>query len=90
MANELPAVLPVIRNMPTDGWYCQTNGSARRRITKNTGTATRAEFAVQGVPGHSHNASAVVEVDADYTRYLAAPFDDRDPRRSARRQRAPG
>ena len=24
---------------------------------------------VKGVPGHTHNASAVISVDADYTRY---------------------
>ena len=56
--------------MPTTGWYCQTSGSARRRVTKNTSPSeTEGVYDVKGVPGHTHNASAVISVDADYTKY---------------------
>ena len=71
MANQRPEVIPDVRTMPTTGWFYQTSGSARRRVTKNTGSATAGIFDVTGVPGHTHNASAVVSVDADYTRYRA-------------------
>ena len=75
MANELPEVVPLVQSMPTTGWIIQTKGSARRRVTDNKSTQKRGEFDtggiydVAGVPGHSHNASAVIAVDADYTRY---------------------
>ena len=56
--------------MPTTGWYCQTSGSARRRVTKNTSPSeTEGVYDVKGVPGHTHNASAVISADADYTKY---------------------
>ena len=75
MANELPEVVPDVQSMPTTGWFCQTSGSARRRITKNTSgmksgaTDIEGIYDVAGVPGHTHNASAVVSVDANYSAY---------------------
>ena len=70
MANELPEVVPEVQSMPTMGWACQTSGNARRRITKNTSSIdTEGIFDVAGVPGHTHNANAVVSVDADYSAY---------------------
>ena len=69
MANVLPEVVPRVSNMSTDGWYCQTDGAARRRIVANVGSATEPVFRVAGVPGFTHNASAVIDVDADYTRF---------------------
>ena len=75
MANELPEVVPDVQSMPTTGWFCQTSGSARRRITKNTSgmksgaTDIEGIYDVSGVPGHTHNASAVVSVDANYSAY---------------------
>ena len=72
MANQLPEVIPEVRTMPTTGWFCQTSGSARRRVTKNSGDETVGIYDVAGVPGHCHNASAVISVDADYTRYRTA------------------
>ena len=75
MANELPEVIPSVQSMPTTGWFCQTSGNARKRVAKNitTGTQgdidTRGTYAVTGVPGHTHNASAVISVDADYSAY---------------------
>ena len=63
MANELPEVVPSVQSMPTSGWFVQTGGSARQRITKNTSAIdTEGLYSVQGVPGHTHNASAVVSV----------------------------
>ncbi len=70
MANELPEVVPEVQSMPTTGWFCQTDGAARRRITKNTSSfPNEGTFDVTGVPGHSHNANAVVSVDANYSKY---------------------
>ena len=76
MANQFPEVLPEVSSMPTTGWYCQTSGNARRRVTKNSSTsATQGVYNVKGVPGHTHNASAVVSVDADYSKYRDAAID---------------
>ena len=69
MANELPEVSPVVQSMPTEGWFYQTSGSARRRVSKNKGTELNGIFDVAGVPGHTHNSSAVVSIDADYSTY---------------------
>ena len=71
-------VLPSVGSMPVTGWICQTSGSARKRITKNTSSFKQGNldiegtFDVQGVPGHTHNASAVVSIDANYSRYRDA------------------
>ena len=75
MANELFDVVPAVQSMPTTGWFCQTSGSARRRITKNTSSAKsglldiEGTFDVAGVPGHTHSSSAVVTIDANYSKY---------------------
>ena len=70
MANVFPEVLPNVTSMPTQGWFCQTSGKARRRVTPNTSAVdSQAIYDVQGVPGFTHNSSAVVSVTADYTRY---------------------
>ena len=70
MANQLPEVMPQVQSMPTTGWFCQTGGNARLRVTQNTSAiATEGVYNVKGVPGHTHNSSAVVSVDADYTKY---------------------
>ena len=69
MANPLPEVSPVVTSMPTTGWHLQTGGSARMRKAKNKGSELQGIFDVAGIPGHTHNASAVATVDADYTRY---------------------
>ena len=69
MANPLPEVTPVVTSMPTSGWRIQTGGSARRRVVHNKGTTLDAVYDVAGVPGHTHNASAIISVNADYTRY---------------------
>ena len=64
MANPLPEVRPVVTSMPTTGWFMQTSGSARKRVSANKGTSTQGLFDVSGVPGHTHNSSAVLSVDA--------------------------
>ena len=75
MANELKEVLPAVHSMPTTGWFCQTSGSARKRVTRNTSSFKSGSldiegtFDVKGVPGHTHNANAVVSVDANYSKY---------------------
>ena len=74
MANELPEVVQEVHSMPTTGWFIQTSGSARRRIAKNSGNSEAGVYDVAGVPGHTHNSSAVVSVDADYTRYRETPI----------------
>ena len=66
MANALPEVQPVVSSMPTIGWFLQTSGSARRKIIKNKGSATAPVYEVSGIPRHTHNASALISVDADY------------------------
>jgi len=70
MANPMPEVVPEVLSMPTTGWFCRTGGSARNRVTPNTAVLdSGGMYHVKGVPGHTHNASAVVSVDADYTKY---------------------
>ena len=69
MANELLEVAPVVQSMPTTGWFYQTSGSARRRVSKNKGSELNGIFDVAGVPGHTHNSSAVVSIDANYSTY---------------------
>ena len=76
MANQLPEVLPEVQSMPTTGWFCQTGGNARLRVTQNTSAiATEGVYNVKGVPGHTHNSSAVVSVDADYTKHRDSAID---------------
>ena len=60
MANVLPEVRPAVESMPHEGFVMQTGGSARRSTIKNNG--------LDGVPGHTHNASAMISVTADYSR----------------------
>ena len=67
MANELPEVMPEVRNMPTEGWFMQTSGSARKKVIRNQGSNTSPNYIVSGVPRHTHNTSALISVDADYT-----------------------
>ena len=75
MANELPEVAPDVQSMPTSGWFYQTSGSARRRVSKNKGTELNGIFDVAGVPGHTHNSSAVVSIDANYSAYRTTAIE---------------
>ena len=64
MANILPEVQPVVTSMPSKGYQMQTGGSARRSFIKNHNDT----YFIHGVPGHTHNASAMISVTADYSR----------------------
>ena len=57
-------VRPVVRNMRPDGYVLQTGGSATRKVIDMEGTQTRPMFRVSGVPRHTHNASALIQVQA--------------------------
>jgi len=69
-------VRPAVTRMPMDGYVLQTGGSARRRVIKplnkqeKNGTNVypiQNEYRVSGVPGHTHNSSAVASVLVDLT-----------------------
>ena len=64
MANILPEVQPVVTSMPDRGYELQTGGSARRSFIKNNNNT----YFIHGVPGHTHNSSAMISVTAEYTR----------------------
>ena len=64
MANVLPEVRPLVESMPHEGFVMQTGGSARRSFIKNNGFD---HYFVHGVPGHTHNPSAMLSVTADYS-----------------------
>ena len=62
-------VRPLVKPMPMSGFRLQTGGSARRRIIKPTHKLASTdqfpiqnEYRVSGVPGHTHNSSAVASV----------------------------
>ena len=60
----LQDVRPVVRNMRPDGYILQTGGSATRQIIKAEGDQVAPLFRVTGVPLHTHNASALLEITA--------------------------
>ena len=68
-------VRPTVNRMPMEGYSLQTGGSARRRVIKplfkqapTNVFPTQNEYRVSGVPGHTHNSSAVVSVLVDLSR----------------------
>ena len=69
-------VRPLVRAMPRHGFNLQTGGSARRRVIKpfhqqypeSQTYPTQNEFRVSGVPGHTHNSSAIASVMCDLER----------------------
>ena len=65
MANILPEVRPEVISMSAHGFMMQTGGSARKRTIKFQ--SSDSSFPISGVPGHTHNSSAVVAIEADYT-----------------------
>ena len=72
MAQLRPEVRPLVSSMPVDGFGMQTGGSARRRVVPFD-TAMNS-YKVTGVPGHTHNASAVCSVLVDNTERSNAEF----------------
>ena len=72
MSQVQSEVRPNVQQMPMSGFHLQTGGSARKRAIKPlfTQAATdqfpiQNEYRVSGVPGHTHNSSAVVSVLVD-------------------------
>ena len=69
MSEQQSEVRPLVQTMPgSEAFLLQTGGSARRRSIKPTGSAPTITFRVSGVPGHTHNASAVASVICDLER----------------------
>ena len=64
MANVLPEVRPSVESMPHEGFVMQTGGSARRSFIQTHNNT----YFIHGVPGHTHNASAMISVTADYSK----------------------
>ena len=59
----LQDVRPLVRNMRPDGYILQTGGSATRQVIAAEGDQVNPLFRVTGVPLHTHNASALLEVE---------------------------
>jgi len=69
MEHVLPEVRPLVTNMPDTTYEVQTDGSARFRdlpITINN------HYFVSGVPGHTHNASAIVGITGVFDKLRTA------------------
>ena len=64
----LPEVRPVVTNMPEETYVAQTQGSARSRTLPLDVNVYR----VSGVPGHTHNSTAITSVSADFSSLRAA------------------
>jgi hypothetical protein len=71
MAQQRTEVKPLVSSMPGAGFQLQTGGSARRRLVKNESDS----YKVTGVPGHTHNASAVLSLLCDHTRTRGRDLD---------------
>ena len=67
-AHVLAEVRPLVSSMPEQQYVAQTNGSARMRISK----FEDGRYRVRGVPGHTHNSTAICSVEADFTETRAA------------------
>ena len=75
MSQMQSEVRPQVLRMPKTGFSLQTGGSARRRIIKPQYKQTATDqfpienrYRVSGVPGHTHNSSAVLSVLVDLKR----------------------
>ena len=60
----LAEVRPFVSSMPEEQYVAQTNGSARMRIAK----FVDGRYHVRGVPGHTHNSTAICSVEADFSK----------------------
>jgi hypothetical protein len=63
-AHVLAEVRPLVRSMPEQQYVAQTNGSARMRVSK----FEDGRYRVRGIPGHTHNSTAICSVEADFTK----------------------
>ena len=59
----LQDVRPVVRNMRPEGYVLQTGGSATRKEIRMEGSQKNPLFRVTGIPLHTHNATALLEVE---------------------------
>ena len=62
-AHVLAEVRPLVSNMPEQQYVAQTDGSARMRVAK----FENGRYRVRGVPGHTHNSTAICNVEGDFT-----------------------
>ena len=69
--HTLQDVRPVVRNMRADGYILQTGGSATRQEIQMEGSQENPLFRVTGVPLHTHNATALLEVEMSMTSQVA-------------------
>ena len=53
----------MVRNMRPEGYVLQTGGSATRKEILMEGSQTNPLFRVTGIPLHTHNATALLEVE---------------------------
>jgi hypothetical protein len=92
-------VRPTVVRMPMSGFLLQTGGSARRRVIKplkkQAGTDVfpiQNEYRVSGVPGHTHNSSAVASVIVDMfrTRGFTHSFDSWSEQKIEMDEKDPG
>ena len=60
----LAEVRPFVSSMPEEQYVAQTNGSARMRVAK----FEDGRYQVRGVPGHTHNSTAICSVEADFSK----------------------
>ena len=63
MQHILPEVRPFVNNMPEETYEIQTGGSARSREIP---TEDDTRVSVSGVPLHTHNATAIASISADF------------------------
>ena len=61
--HTLQDVRPVVRNMRPEGYVLQTGGSATRKEILMEGSQKNPLFRVTGIPLHTHNATALLEVE---------------------------
>ena len=62
-ATTLTNVRPQVTNMRPSGYFLQTDGSATKQVVEPEGDAKRTIFRVTGIPGHTHTASALLDVE---------------------------
>ena len=67
----LAEVRPFVSSMPEEQYVAQTNGSARMRVAK----FEDGRYQVRGVPGHTHNSTAICSVEADFSKTRTSLFE---------------
>ena len=62
MERTLPEVRPYVSSMPEETYVIMTGGSARSRELPTVDNYVQ----VSGVPGHTHNATAIASISSDF------------------------